>query len=111
MGTRIAVLSLAVAALVFSPALAADKAKPAPSSMMRGSIISVMDGKALVLGKEGKKITTFKFGKELKVICNGKKCGLKDLIKDLPVTVTYTTNTENVLYATKIESNTEKPGR
>ena len=65
MGTRIAVLSLAVAALVFSPALAADKAKPAPSSMMRGSIISVMDGKVSVLGKEGKKITTFKFGKDL----------------------------------------------
>ena len=112
MGLESAVISLAVAALVFSTALAADKTKPTTVNTLQGSIISVMDGKASVLGKEGKEITTFKFpGKDLKIVCNGKKCCLKDLTKDLPVTVTYKTDRDNVLYATKIESNTGTPGR
>jgi len=109
--TRIVSLSLAVAAVSFSAVLAADKEKPTSDNTLSGSIVSVMDGTVTVLGMEGKKQTTFKIGKDLEVITNGKKGELKDLKKDLPVTVTFKTDGDNVLWVTKIESNNRKPGK
>jgi hypothetical protein len=111
MFTRIASLSLALAALAFAAALAAEKEKPTADNTLPGSIVSVMDGKVTVLGKDGKLETTFKVGKELEVVCNGKKCELKDLKKGLPVTVTFKTGDDKVQWATKIESDNRKPGK
>ncbi len=111
MFTRTGAVGLALTALVFSAALAADKGAPTADNTLEGSVSSVMDGKVSILDKEGKKITTFKVGKDLEIIRNGKKGDLKDLKKDLPVVVTYKVERDNVLTATKIESNTEKPGK
>ncbi len=107
--TRIASLTLALTALAFAAALAAEKEKPTTDNTLPGSIVSTMDGKVTVLGKDGKLVTMFKVGKELKVVCNGKKCELKDLKKGLPVTVTFKTDGDKVQWATKIESDNRKP--
>jgi hypothetical protein len=111
MFTRIATLGLAVTVLALGAALAADKAKPTSDNTLIGSINSITDGTVTVLDREGKKLTTFKVGKDLEVIYNGKKSGLKDLKKDLPVTVTFKTDGDNVLWAEKIESDNRKPGK
>jgi hypothetical protein len=104
MFTRIASLGLAATVL-------ADKVEPTPDNTLIGSINSIMDGTVTVLDREGKKLTTFKVGKDLEVVYNGRKGELKDLKKDLPVTVTFKTDGDNVLRAVKIESDNRKPGR
>ena len=111
MFTRIASLSLAATVFAFCAVLAADKEKPTSDNTLIGSINSITDGTVTILGREGKKLTTFKVGKDLEVVYNGKKGELKDLKKDLPVTVTFKTDGDNVLVATKIESDNRKPGR
>src|ERR1700722_3029359 len=108
MFTRIVSLGLAMAALAFGPALAADKEKPSPDNTLSGSIVSTMDGKVTVLGKDGKLETTFKVGKELEIVCGGKKCGLKDLKNGLPVTVLFKMDADKVLWAVKITAENEQ---
>jgi hypothetical protein len=108
MFTRIVSLSLATAALTFGPALAADKEKPSSDDTLSCSIVSTTDGKVTVLDKDGKLETTFKVGKELEVVCGGKKCGLKDLKNGLPVTVLFMMDADKVLWAVKITSENEQ---
>ena len=109
MWTRMASLTLAVTSLAFTAALAADKEKPTVDNTLNGSIVSVMDGQVTVLGKDGKLQTTFKVGKDVEVVSNGKKSDLKDLKNGLPVTVTFKSDVDKVLWATKIESDNRKP--
>ena len=109
--TRIASLSLALSALAFSVAFAAEKEKATSDNTLYGSIVSAADGKLTVLGKDGKLETTLRIGKNLEVVCDGRKCDLKDLQKGVPVTVTFKTDSDKVFWATKIEAKSEKKER
>jgi hypothetical protein len=70
-----------------------------------------MDRKVSVLDMQGKTITTFKIGKDAEFGCNGQKCSLQDLARGVLVTVTYKTDADNVLWATKIAADTKKKGK
>ena len=90
--------SLAVAAFV-GTAVAADK--PA-NNTHTGVVVSAVDGKLTMMGKD-KKEHTHKVAKDATITCDGKDCKLEDLKKDQRVTVTVEKQGDDVV-VTKIEA-------
>jgi hypothetical protein len=90
--------SLAVAAFV-GTALADDK--PA-NNTHTGVVISTVDGKLTLMGKD-KKEHTHTVAKDAKITCDGTDCKLEDLKKDQKVTVTVEKQGDDVV-VTKIEA-------
>ena len=90
--------SLAVAAFV-GTAIAADK--PA-NNTHTGVVVSTVDGKLTMMGKD-KKEHTHTVAKDATITCDGKDCKLEDLKKDQRVTVTVEKQGDDVV-VTKIEA-------
>jgi hypothetical protein len=90
--------SLAIAAFV-GTAIAADK--PA-NNTHAGVVVSTVDGKLTMMGKD-KKEHTHAVAKDAAVTCDGKECKLEDLKKGQRVTVTVEKQGDDVVI-TKIEA-------
>jgi hypothetical protein len=102
MVNRILMLSASLAVAAFVGTAVADD-KPA-NNTYTGVVVSTVDGKLTMIGKNKKEFTTT-VAKDATITCNGKDCKLKDLKKDQTVTVTFRKQDDGYV-VTKIEAKT-----